>query len=98
MRTEHGDSQRGGMPQARYVARYPCAWPGGYEVIAVLHDGELLCSHCVRENWREVVDETKYDMADQWKVVCIVTSDWLENYERCVHCNRLLDGYHETEE
>ena len=97
MRTQQGDTQMVGMPQARYVARHPYVWPGGYEVIAVLHDGELLCSKCTRDNWREVVDETKYDGADQWKVVGIMTSDWMENYETCVHCGRMLDGYHDDD-
>ena len=97
MKTIEGDTQRVGMPQARYVARHPFAWPGGYEVIACTADGALLCSSCVRENWREIVDDTKYGYRTGWTVEGIVTSDWLENHETCAHCNRSLDGYHDVD-
>ena len=49
--------------------RHPYAMPGGYEIVFIANDGELLCHKCVRENWKEVLWSTKNRVNDGWNIV-----------------------------
>lgn len=49
--------------------RHPYAWPGGYEIVFVTNDGEILCHDCVKSNWREVLTSTKQEINDGWRIV-----------------------------
>lgn len=39
--------------------REPFAWPGGYLKILLLADGSVICADCARDNFREIVRDTK---------------------------------------
>ena len=43
----------------RTVARNPYAWPGGYPVGLVMIDSEVLCSKCVKGNYRQILEVTR---------------------------------------
>jgi hypothetical protein len=80
----------------RCVARERYAWPGGYELFVVTTDGGLICSGCVREEYRNILDSTKKGIRDGWCVMGITNESELELYEDfcslCSHCNKKM-GY-----
>jgi hypothetical protein len=83
--------------------REPFAWPGGYEKIAIMKDGELLCRKCVRKNFRQILRDTKEDGKsglefDSITLECEFESrEWIEeNIEEfsldiCARCNKVLN-------
>ena len=75
----------------RMVARERYAWPGGYELCVVTSDGALVCSGCVRENYREIIDSTKKEISDGWRCIGISNESELED-DFCSECNKQL-GY-----
>ena len=81
--------------QLRAAIRRPYAWPGGYEVLFVTSDGALLCSACVRKEYRSVSDSIRNARNDGWRVEAITLDNELEGHETCAHCDRVL---HEEEE
>ena len=71
------------------IIREPFAWPGGYEKIAFMNDGGLVCYKCLKEEYQNVLHSTKFEYQDGWEVVGVVLSNELENCS-CDHCNRSL--------
>jgi hypothetical protein len=75
------------------------AWPGGYPIFIVLHDGESLCVDCAREEFKQIV----------WDWIAKVDTGWFAdgadiNYEdddlSCCHCYGPIESAHgkETED
>jgi hypothetical protein len=69
----------------------PYAWPGGYTLLALMGDGEVLCHHCV-VNESEVHDmSTTYPEWNDpaWKFEdCFI--HWEGDPLFCAHCNKEL--------
>jgi len=68
------------------------AWPGGYPVVLLMSDGEILCADCARENFRLILKDTKHGTPrDCWhaQLPCI-------HYEGgplyCAHCNKAIES------
>lgn len=70
---------------ARFVAREKYGWPGGYELIAITDDGALLCSQCVRDNYRTILHSTKHKFNDGWRIIGITNESELED-DFCSNC------------
>lgn len=77
----------------RYIARNPYAWPGGYDIIGVCGDGEMLCAKCIRDNYKLVMAATRYDAAQGWDIAWYMTADWVEESTLCCNCYRELCPY-----
>ena len=71
------------------------AWPGGYEMFYVTHDGGLLCNPCVIQELNSILDSISNDINDGWKVVGYGSTAELEDRTVCDHCNYII---HEDEE
>ncbi len=85
--------------------REPYAWPGGYEKILAMSDGELLCKGCAKENYREILSATKAEERfGQWAMDSIILDceiepkEWIEenpeegySLDTCAHCNKVLN-------
>jgi hypothetical protein len=88
--------------RARYIARERFAFPGGYELLAVMDDSALMCSQCVKDNFRlclESARDYKNDIsADGWRIDAMILSSECENFETCDNCNAHLDPYHDEAE
>lgn len=80
----------------RYVARYPYAWPGGYDVAALTSDGALLCSDCVRAEYRTVAEDSRARLHSGWDVVAAVCMD-TDVPSPCDNCGRELAAYVDDE-
>ncbi|NBW99714.1 hypothetical protein EBR03_09095 [bacterium] len=86
------------------VIRQPYAWPGGYEKIIAMSDGELVCKRCVKENYREIIFATKTEEKfSQWAVDSVILDceleprEWIEenlkeySLDMCAHCYKILN-------
>ena len=84
---------------ARYIAREHYAWPGGYELFAVMRDGECLCFDCCRTEYREIA---RADSRSDWRVVgmdsteCSDPETWGD--DTCAHCGRTIGGEPEVQQ
>jgi hypothetical protein len=76
------------LKSLRALARYQ--YHGGYTWAAVTDDGALLCTPCVRENYRLVYRATKTRDASGWECIGVTGSDSAEETEHCSHCERVL--------
>ena len=82
--------QQGRRKDPLYAARLVAkGWGhGGYSWFAVMNDGALLCAPCVRENWRQIVGDTRARADTGWCVQGYLNSGDLDEPETCAHCNR----------
>lgn len=69
--------------------RQKYTWPGGYEIVFICDDGEILCHKCVVKNLRWVIYSMRHGIKDGWG---IIGSDYLGNFEDkdtfCCYCNK----------
>lgn len=65
------------------------AWPGGYPLYFIAHDGESLSFEAVRANLATIMDSIAHDHKDGWRVVGLEV-----NYEDsemvCAHTGKLI--------
>lgn len=76
------------LDQLRALARYQTH--AGYTWAAIMDDGELLCTPCTRENYRQVYRDTRDGNETGWACIGITHSGESESAETCAHCNRTL--------
>jgi len=67
---------------------------GSLRLVATVDDGELLCSDCVRSEFRQIIEAIRDDCDNGWNVVAVETDDLVEN-QFCAHCENPI-GDHET--
>ena len=80
-----------GMNAARLVARERYVWPGGYALFLVTADGGVLCSDCVRAEYRNIYDSHKTQTNDGWQPTGIAASAEIDiETVYCDHCGRDL--------
>jgi hypothetical protein len=93
-----------GMDCARLVAREKYLWPGAYLAVLVTDDGGLLCPYCVRSEYRQIYEESKWDSPGSgWKPAGITGTHEMECFDEdgnvldiddfvtpCDHCGRNL--------
>jgi hypothetical protein len=72
----------------------PYAWPGGYPLFAITHDGAALCHHCCKTE-RDSIGTTTG--SDGWGVVAI-EGNWEDPDLYCDHCGtRIESAYGEAD-
>lgn len=64
----------------------PYAWPGGYAIVYIVDDGELLCPPCVRNEYVSCVDAIRQRSNNGWRVIATATAETFEDGECCAHC------------
>ena len=67
----------------------PYCWPGGYEHIGILSDGEAICHDCLLENWDSILDSTKNHYSDGWQLIGIDVN-WEDDSCYCANCSKQL--------
>lgn len=80
------------LDMVRMIARDRYTFPGGYELIALMDDGGIVCSQCVRNNYKDILHSTKQKSAEGWQVVGILNSSELDEDAYCDHCNKNFSG------
>lgn len=75
----------------------PYAWPGGYPLYFITHDGEALSFKAVRDEYRLVLRSVREKSNDGWRVVGVDI-----NYEDedliCAHTNERIPSAYGTPE
>ena len=85
-----------------YFMEHSYAWPGGYPMYGIMHDGECLCAKCKDKNKQLITDNTnckKEDATDlQWRMVG-AEINYEDEYLNCCHCgDNIQSAYGEEEE
>lgn len=66
------------------------AWPGGYPLYLITHDGGILHFDCARDNFRSIVWSIRNQINDGWLVCACEVNYESELY--CDHCSELIES------
>ena len=85
------------LKEVKEAIREPYAWPGGYEKVLVMSDGEYMHTGCAHENWREIVtahiDKRNGYPNCGWEVAAVEVN-WEDSDAYCAQCNeRVVSEY-----
>lgn len=76
--------------------REPYAWPGGYPVYVVMHDGAALSCESARKEWRSIVASTLRGSRDGWRAAGTAIN-WEDPDLYCDHSGvRIESAYAES--
>ncbi len=85
------------LRSVRHFAREKYAWPGGYPMILIMSDGEVLCADCARNEYRLISQATRANDRGGWAAAA-VDIHWEGPPEYCAHCNvGILSAYGRTD-
>ena len=79
------------MQAVRAFIRQPYAWPGGYPLVLVMHDGETVCAKCARDNYRLISAATRHHARDGWEAAG-VQPHYEGAPEYCANCNEATEA------
>lgn len=68
------------------------AWPGGYPLYLLCHDGGTLCFDCAREprHLRQILEAIHHKQSDGWRVIaCAVNYEDAELF--CEQCSKQIE-------
>jgi len=93
MKTPHHRNPEtlGILQDVKEAIRQPYAWPGGYPKSAIMSDGGLICSDCLKKEFTLVCRSTLTGARDGWRVEAIDVI-W-EGSNQCDHCGTCVDAY-----
>ena len=83
------NTHRQSIEAVRTAARNPYAWPGGYPIVLLMYDGEVLCNRCLKGNYRMILKRTHDQDNDDWTAVGLMVLEGTEeDYGPmvCAHC------------
>ena len=78
------------VKQLKELVRVGFAWPGGYTIVFITSDGEVLCRSCVKKEWRQILYSMRHHLTDGWRVVGYALLEAGET-EICAHCGKELE-------
>lgn len=79
------------MASVREYIRTPYAWPGGYQKILIMSDGEVICPDCARSEYRQISNSTRHKLRDGWSAEGV--DIFYEGASiNCAHCNKQIDS------
>ena len=83
------------LRQVKSAIRQPYAWPGGYPLYIVMHDGESLSCDAARSEWRQIVFATLHGLRDGWRAIG-ADINWEDDALFCAHTGaRIPSAYGE---
>lgn len=71
----------------------PYAWPGGYPLAFITHDGACLCFKCGRAELRQILDSIRSQSRDGWRVVGCEIMHAEESDDSCEHCGATIAAH-----
>jgi hypothetical protein len=79
---------------ADQLSTSPYAWPGGYPLFGVFHDGGSCCQHCAKTERASIATTTG---TDGWGLVALEVN-WEDPELFCDHCgSRIESAYAEPQ-
>ena len=68
----------------------PYAWPGGYPIYFICHDGEALSFKAAEENKELITESIESGSKDSWHVIAYAIN-WEDEELYCAHSNDLIE-------
>jgi len=84
-----GVAQDKAIMSALDIIRHPFVWPGGYEKIAVMNDGEVLCKDWVKANIALIASA---DERKEWHIAGVDIAENCDGPLYCAHCGKIIRG------
>jgi len=82
-----GVAQDKAIMSALDIIRHPFVWPGGYEKIAVMDDGEVLCKDCVKANIALIASA---DERKEWHIAGVDIAENRDGPLYCANCGKII--------
>jgi hypothetical protein len=79
------------LKDVKHAARHKYAWPGGYPLLLVMSEGEVLCTDCARSEFRAIASATISRSRDGWRCEG-VQIHWEGPPHSCAHCNAQIES------
>ena len=79
------------LQAAKRAIRAKYAWPGGYPLYLVMHDGEAMSIDAARENWHQICCSHITNQRDDWQVLG-VDINWDQTDLLCCHTNEPIES------
>lgn len=79
------------LVDVRNAIRHRFTSVGGYPVYIYMADGEMICSSCARENYRQISRDTRNQPRSPWAAVAVDVY-WEGPVEHCCQCNCELES------
>lgn len=86
---------KGKTKRLKDAIRQKYAWPGGYAIVLITHDGAILCCECARDNYKQINHSVRHNLKDGWNIIGIDNASNMGNThtEYCDHCNKTVDEF-----
>jgi len=84
-----GVAQDKAIMSALDIIRNPFVWPGCYEKVAVMYDGEVLCKDCVKDNIALIA---RADEGDEWHIAGVDIAENRDGPLYCANCGKIITG------
>ncbi len=75
----------------KQAIRQPRAWPGGYPLYIVMHDGEALSCDAARREWKSIAFSTLHGLRDGWQALG-VDVNWEDTALYCAHTGERIES------
>ena len=85
------------LHQVKHAIRHKYAWPGGYPLFVLMHDGEALSCDAARENWRQICFATLHGLRDGWQAIG-AEINWEDAALFCAHSGQRIESAYAEEE
>lgn len=79
------------MEQFKNFVRQPYAWPGGYPLFCVTHDGGILCKKCAEKHAKSIISEIMQGCRTGWHITA-VDVNWEDTNLCCDNCGRNIES------
>ena len=81
------------LAEVKNTIRNPYAFPGGYALLFLLADGEVITPETARQNYAEIVADFR-DNSGQWKIVAVFVN-WEDGDLYDAHTNDKIPAEYE---
>jgi hypothetical protein len=69
------------------IIENPYTFPGGYEVFAIMEDGECVCYQCCMKEQETIKGANR---GSGWKIAGLATTAEIDCQVTCANCNRVI--------
>jgi len=78
------------LRRVRHAARSKYAWPGGYPLAVVMHDGESVCTDCAKCNYKLISRSTREALGTDWQAEG-VEINYEDQHLTCANCGKPIE-------
>jgi len=67
------------------------AWPGGYPLFILCHDGGCICTKCAKAEFHQIAHSTVKGIRDDWNAIAAAVN-WEDSHMECEHCGERIES------